>query len=312
MSRYFERVYLCNILLGLLIYLCFPNSTVLWQFLALYGIQFNGDPHTGRFVSTYLDPNYFGAIASIPLMLSYNVYQNHAKKKGGWKIVLIFLVAIMTLSRSGIMTLLLIISWIFFHKFLKVTYFAIKTKSIMVFFILLLVFSGLAIANSSSIIYFFDRSIHMNSDPSALGRLHSFQWGLNLISEHPLLGIGYNNLNLYLNDPIKGRTAIDSSLILTIISFGIPLASFLLSAILIWAIWVLMRLKSLGREYSTFCFFFKSMFFYLFVCIFFTSHFNNLLYYPFWLIPIISIFSYLMCCLKEIDQKKFFISSGVC
>src|SRR5579872_1196726 len=104
--KYFESVYLKNLFLGMVIFIFFPSSRSFWLFLSNFGIQFNGDPHIGRFVSTYFDPNYFGAICCIPFLISLHLCKNFSEKKGKWKPFLFFLGALFTWSRSGIATLL--------------------------------------------------------------------------------------------------------------------------------------------------------------------------------------------------------------
>ena len=72
--QYYINIYLIIFVLGMIIYIVFPDSIVLWQFLSSYNIIFNGDPHQHRFYSTYLDPNFYAAIACIPILLCNYIY----------------------------------------------------------------------------------------------------------------------------------------------------------------------------------------------------------------------------------------------
>jgi hypothetical protein len=311
--KYFESVYFKNLVLGFFIFIFFPQSRSFWLFLSRFGIQFNGDPHIGRFISTYFDPNYFGAICCIPFLISFQLYKHFPEEKGRWKIFLFFIGTLLTWSRSGIATLFCLFLWMGLPRFIRLLSsqkFSVSSRGIMFFCCLSGGVFGLLFLYSDSVLYFFDRFIHMKSDPSALGRLHSFNWGLNLIFQHPILGIGYNYLSIYLYDPVFGHTSVDSSLILTFITFGIPATFILLILFLCFCVSLFFKAKRMEAE---FCSFFRILIFYSVVCVFFTSNFNNLIYYPFWLSPIIVIFSYLLNCLKETESfKKRIIFSGAC
>ena len=289
--KYIETMYLMNFALGLIIFISFSDSTMFWTFLSSFGIRFQGDPHSGRFVSTYFDPNFFAAICCIPLLLSIQL------RKVMWKSALFVLGIFLTWSRSGIGTLIAVIIFLLIWRLTKANHLTFRRASVIKFGSVLFVLFGILSVYSDSLLWFFSRAIHVQTDNSALHRLYSFREGIDWIVEYPVLGANYNILTLQ-----EGQTTIDSSVLFTFILFGIPCALLLFAAFFFWSINMVQRVGHLKRTHPQISLYFVPLFVYLCVCVVFTSIFNNLLYYPFWLIPIIAIFSYLLRCIEEAER----------
>jgi hypothetical protein len=109
------KVYGILACISIYIFLKYPQSTDLWMALDESGIQFDGDPHIGRLVSTYFDPNFYSSIAIYPLTLGLiSVIGQRGAIIAKFSIVLIFVSIILTYSRSGLSSLFLLFLFLLF------------------------------------------------------------------------------------------------------------------------------------------------------------------------------------------------------
>lgn len=242
--------------LGYFIFFVFPKAHLFFSLLEGYGVHFHGDPHMRRFISPFFDPNFYAAIACIPLILSWQ-----AKR---WPLFgAIFLSIVLTFSRSGIATafslllaMLLSVRW--------------KLNGQGLLFVLLL---ALPAFFPQEIFHLIARSVEMGSDPSALARLETFRFAIESFCEHPFFGTGYHYLSSSFYEA-SGRLSPDASMLILLTDFGlIPVLVMAFGA----CIWLINHFQR------------DLLFFYLAICILFTSLFNNLLLYPYWLIPVVAI-----------------------
>lgn len=271
---YLVRIFVVILFIGIAIFIVFPKAHYFFQFLQNYGIHFTGDPHQRRFISPFFDPNYYSAIACIPLILTWFL---------GKRITfsLIFMSILLSFSRSGIATAALILilmgvfHWIHQRRprwgqlFLGITLVAALAAVLAIY--------------SNEFNYFVDRLLHISQDNSAHARLLTFQKGAQFFWHYPFFGVGYNYLSQLLQNEM-GILSLDSSLLSTLVNFGlIPCLAFLL-----WGVyWSVNSFKQKSHPV------FSWLYIYLLICIFFTSQFNNLLYYQYWMIPMIALFTYL-------------------
>lgn len=267
--------------LGFAILAVFPGSATLWAFLASIGIVYQGDPHIGRFVSPYLDPNYYAAIAVLPLMLAMTL----------WRIkrnllylacASIFIASILlTSSRSGTATLVLV------GVIILITEARGRHLSLQVRPRTLL--AGVAVAVVLSPVYLrpmiavAERFGAISSDPSALARLDSMRYGIGVLAENPVTGLGFNYLSLRTEEAF-GLSSVDSSMLATLINLGVPFTILLLVAVARRA--VLIRTRMAGWNAASR---WPYTWFLAYVLVVATtgSLFNNILYYQFWLLPVV-------------------------
>lgn len=285
--------YLCKaygvcLVLGFILYVFFPDSEKLWLFLGQYHVGFQGDPHIGRFVSVYFDPNYYSCIAGLAFLLSSYLYEKTSERRYQLLSFLFLLSGFLTWSRSGFALLVALLAfkgWVLLRRG-KVTQRGIFFIGF--FFLFFFLFIGIYFEEMK---IFWERTLYFFEDDSALCRLRTFQFGLDILAEHPLFGVGINFLYRYAIEGI-GLNSIDSSLLSLLIQIGvIPFllltmyagykALFLRKALLEW------RKKEEKTPY-----FFSWFLFYGLGVVIFSSQFNNLLFYPFWLLPfgVIAIF----------------------
>lgn len=153
-------------LLGLLQFFFLPDL----RFLSTYG----WDPHFFRNVSTFLDPNFIGAYFVLTLLILIS------KKNNRLFFFLIFVALLTTFSRSS------------YGMFLvSFTLFSVLKKSWKLQIITIILFSFLVIGFQ---LYIKEVSTPRNIDrtKSASFRLNSWQQGLTLFQQFPILGVGFN------------------------------------------------------------------------------------------------------------------------
>ncbi|WP_417068869.1 O-antigen ligase family protein [Niveibacterium terrae] len=281
---------LAVISLGILMII--PDSTMLWAFLGDGGIEFEGDPHVGRLVSTYFDPNFYGSIVVMPLTLGL-VHErlNGASSKFRMALGVIFVSLILTYSRSGLSAFLLVCASFVLVPGIRTKFLSLRTLVglLVLIFALLLVGGWLASLIDISITdRIYEKFFGVTDDPSALGRLESLSTGFALISQHPWFGIGYN---YGLQESIQVRGAgLDSSLQVLLLNFGI-LGAFLAGlSILISMVLMISRIRN-RSSFSTRALFFTAMS-NIFVAVLWSGNFNQILFYQFWIIPSLAVFFY--------------------
>jgi O-antigen ligase len=298
--KYILNNYLVVLIISAFIYIVFPNSFEFWRFLSQYGIMFHGDPHIHRLVSTYLDPNYYSVIAIIPLVISLYLFSVTREKKQLMFILLIMSSIFLTGSRSGIVAMLLLFTAILFrHVVIANSFTKTGVRAVLIISVLSLVASPLYISNITRMLI---RLSNILVDPSALHRLHSFIMGLELVFERPLFGIGYNYLSSHIESSGGHLSSVDSSLLSMIINFGSIASFIIISLFILWLIIIFKRSKYADRDFITFL---QNFIVYIFIVMFFAANFNNLLFYQFWLFPIIMIGTYLTKYLREVKHEYY-------
>ncbi|XID91103.1 O-antigen ligase family protein [Paenibacillaceae bacterium WGS1546] len=285
--KFILNTYLILVSLGYLIYLIFPQSAEFWSFLKRYGIEFQGDPHRHRFVSTYFDPNFFAVIAGIPFLICVHLLSVLREKKYVVYLLLIIGSIFLTGSRSGVVAFLILVSALFLKDLMKkpfVSKYSVKIFAVLVF--LTLVISPIYWDNLKKM---FGRLWNMSTDPSAMHRLESFLFGLEFILDRPLMGLGYNYLAVHMGDAGLRLNSVDSSVLSLLINFGLIFTCLLIVMFFVWANVTYRRHKDDAVKQKLF----TSFIIYIAITVAFSSNFNNVLFYQFWLFPCVMIGSYL-------------------
>ncbi len=289
--EYFLVTYLCTALLAFVIYVMFPDSRDLWAFLRGFGVEFFGDPHQRRLVSPYFDPNYYGAIAVFPFTLSVLAYQ-HAWKTRYLLLAGLFAVSVvLTGSRSGIATLAAVVGVFALSGALHlVTKRRVKRSLLAVIPAALFLFALASPVYLSALTRTWSRIAAVSTDASAQARFSSFELGFSLFAEQPFFGVGYNYLLIYAQRA-RGLTSLDSSLQVILVNFGAVGTLFIAALVLAWGV-TLWRRLSPEHAFAFRCL--RYFLLYLLVIVVFTSQFNNVLFYQFWLFPVLALATYLM------------------
>lgn len=177
---------------------------------------FGFDPHQGRLVSTFLDPNFAGLFLNMSFVLAIFLWFKYQERR--WLVLggIFILAIILTFSRSAFLVLaleLLLLGVLKSWRVLVVT--------VLVFGLVFL-----------SVPRFSERIVGgLKVDKSASERLDSWGKGLAVFYQHPTLGVGFNNLrfayqqnNLFkVFSPDGGNSGagVDSSLIFVLATTGI-------------------------------------------------------------------------------------------
>jgi hypothetical protein len=271
--QFLMRCYLLCFILSILLLAFFPISTELYRFMARWSLLYTGDPHVARMISPYLDPNYFAAIACLPLLLT-----PYTKRVKGW-LLLISLCILLSWSRSGMATALLLMIPLFFYL--------PKRHRAPLILLALLCLASLFFTEVGRT--FLDRLLHFQKDPSALARAESLQWGIHYLKQHPFFGVGYNFLN---SAAFKEAHlyALDSSLLLALNCFGcLPT----LAALFCGGIWLHNHRVALSKKKDrNLTALSNCLLYYIGIIFLFTSLFNNILFYQYWLIPTLALVVY--------------------
>lgn len=177
-------------LLGFLQLIYFPNFLELGMYLQGW------DPHIGRLLSTWLDPNFIGGYLAfiLGITISLGLYYRHHKNNKMFVVmglisVLGLMALYMTFSRSGYLALMATLAVLAFFKSRKLL--------VAVLLIVVLAFSlsprvqertGEAWNSGKSL-------LGLNSqyalDPTAELRVWSWSFAREIIADHPIIGVGY-------------------------------------------------------------------------------------------------------------------------
>ncbi len=191
-----------------------------FQLIFFYDLSFlqaaGFDPHIGRLVSTFLDPNFFGGFQVLILNLTLAQIFETKDKKLLIAVILLFFSIVLTFSRSSYLAL-----------FVSILLFGIlKSKS------LAIIVFGAFFLLTPAIPRIFERVIGaVTFDVTASARITSWSLAFEIFLTSPLIGVGFNNLrfakaNLGIFQLVEGLgghsgAGVDSSFLLVLATTGI-------------------------------------------------------------------------------------------
>ncbi|MDT8716161.1 O-antigen ligase family protein [Clostridium sp. 19966] len=288
--------------IGILQLIFYPKAVDFYALLKNFHIYLlNPDPHENRLISTYLDPNFLGTISSIPIIvcLAKLITHDFSKhlKKGLMYIVFLILLTFMvalTVSRSGIGTLMVSL-FIFVLASVRIENRKLYIENFKRFFIAILgmvaiIFTSYYLSHSHVV----KRIVEIKTDPSAQARVVSWTQATKVIQKNnPIFGVGYNMYGF-----VKGATdrvtsfGVDSSIMLILATTGAI-------GIIIFALYVLSTLKNIFVIRNTKNFYVGNAVMAVFIGSIAGSNFNNLLFYPLWLLPFFVLSNYYILVNKD-------------
>lgn len=273
--------YTVSLLLGFVLYIFFPDSEKLWMFLEQNHVGFYGDPHIGRFVSVYFDPNYYATIGGFIFLLCGYLYATLCKKRYAILGSITALSIFLTWSRSGIALFVgLCLCQLWYH--FKGTFLSRKRIYIAAFFCLSTALYLWCYLEEGKL--FLERVLYFLEDESALYRWETFQFGLDVLEQQPFFGVGINFLQRLSIEAI-GLNSLDSSLLSLLVQIGIIPFIALIFYVGYKAVSFFSYQKIWQEEEVKAPYFFSLFWIYGLGVALFASQFNNLLFYPFWLLP---------------------------
>lgn len=291
---FFLRIYVFVGILALVIFILFPNSEDLWAILDQHGIVIHGDPHRNRMLGAYFDPNYFSVIITLPAVFAFAMYAEQRKLIYGILFLFFSSMIVLSESRSGFTTgALILMVWFIELLFRLLNGKTVSIKNIRMLSVLAVFSIFLAFVLASSVGNLSKRIVDTGSDDeSSMNRLRSLQIGHEMFMTQPLLGYGYNFAVWELLEK-KKNTGLDSSVQMILIDFGVILSSIIGAAFIYWINKCGRRIRIRFGSSSGINRFWRLYISYVLVVILFASLFNNILFYPFWEIPVIVLGVYL-------------------
>lgn len=178
------------------------------------------DGHVYRTVSTFLDPNFLGAYFVLALIISAKNFYSSKKvtKRFLFSNLILYIAMITTFSRG---------TYIMF--FVSGLILIVLNKSFKLFFISLVLFLGVIISYQTYL-NLIAASRNIDKNQSAKYRIDSWQQGLKIFQDYPLMGVGYNSYKYALSEyhlvnaefiNSRGSSANDSSLLQVSATTGI-------------------------------------------------------------------------------------------
>lgn len=287
--------YFVALVLGLVLYFCFPSASVLWALLSAWHIGFQGDPHVGRFLSVYLDPNYYAALSGFMVLVSSYLASTTGKRRYRLGAFAFFTTGVLAWSRSGMATLFLLLLYPLFFDVIRGRFSVKKLRGLFGFTLFSLTFF---LWQGRELEQFLARSLSLSDDPSALCRLDTFRLGVDLWRQEPFWGVGTNFLYRYAKEEVSLQS-LDSSLFSLLLQVGSLPFLVLLFLVGLFCLTLPKYCASWKKKEEKSSLFLSWFLFYLITCVLFTSQFNNLLFYPFFFLP---VFSTLIYCLRSIGM----------
>ncbi len=207
-------------LLGVLQFIFIPDFT----FMAEYG----WDPHIGRLLSTWYDPNYLAGFFALIISIYFSLWYFSSKKSSLQMLYLLIIgiCFVLTLSRSGMLALGLMIGILG----------VVKMRTLL---ILVIIVSSLAVASNERLqerflglangaIGYATGSLDHDIDITSLKRIESWEGSMSISAGKEILGVGYNSISyrklskgLVTDGNIHSASGSDSSLLNIYLTTGI-------------------------------------------------------------------------------------------
>lgn len=208
LKKLFLKIGLAISLIGMFQLVFYPDM----KYLTDYGF----DPHMNRLVSTFLDPNFLGCFINIVILILITLYKKISFKEFIIAFLILISGVLLTFSRSAYLQLILGLG----------IYATLFNKKILLLLIVIPLVLYFAIPRFAERI-----NGGFRIDTTASERVQSWQKGLQVFAQYPILGIGFNNLRFFSVDknlvktfsPDGGHSGagVDSSLLVVASTTGV-------------------------------------------------------------------------------------------
>lgn len=291
-KKIFDFIINCYIvvcIIGFVQLIFFPKAYDFYEIFYNLGVYFpNADPHVGRLISTYFDPNYLAACLLIPTIITLIYWDKYNEKKYFIKFLIISLTIILTVSRSGLLGYVITV-FLFTLSGLKLEQGKLKYNkktiilflSIMIMFVISLKLGNVRVVN---------RITNSVSDKSTYYRFDNWEYSMDIIKDNSLIGVGYNLIGTYsdVNLDIKRGESVkygsDSSLLLIMMTTGI--IGFIYFAI----ITLKYIIKNIRLRKKDIVYLISPI---ILISALICCNFNNVLFYTLWMFPVLLIINIL-------------------
>ena len=291
-KKIFDFIINCYIvvcIIGFVQLIFFPKAYDFYEIFYNLGVYFpNADPHVGRLISTYFDPNYLAACLLIPTIITLIYWDKYNEKKYFIKFLIISLTIILTVSRSGLLGYVITV-FLFTLSGLKLEQGKLKynKKTIILFLSIMIMF---VISLKSGNVRVVNRITNSVSDKSTYYRFDNWEYSMDIIKDNSLIGVGYNLIGTYsdVNLDIKRGESVkygsDSSLLLIMMTTGI--IGFIYFAI----ITLKYIIKNIRLRKKDIVYLISPI---ILISALISCNFNNVLFYTLWMFPVLLIINLL-------------------
>lgn len=291
-KKIFDFIINCYIvvcIIGFVQLIFFPKAYDFYEIFYNLGVYFpNADPHVGRLISTYFDPNYLAACLLIPTIITLIYWDKYNEKKYFIKFLIISLTIILTVSRSGLLGYVITV-FLFTLSGLKLEQGKLKynKKTIILFLSIMIMF---VISLKSGNVRVVNRITNSVSDKSTYYRFDNWEYSMDIIKDNSLIGVGYNLIGTYsdVNLDIKRGESVkygsDSSLLLIMMTTGI--IGFIYFAI----ITLKYIIKNIRLRKKDIVYLISPI---ILISALICCNFNNVLFYTLWMFPVLLIINLL-------------------
>ena len=273
-----SNCFLVVIVIGLFQFVFFPDALKWYKLFQKIGVHWqNADPHIGRFLSTYFDPNYLAACLIIPATFTLHNWLRKGIKIDLIKFIVFSVAIILTVSRSGLLGLVISSGIVLGMHFFKQKDEKIKNRVILIVLCVFIASVLMLLSNARLI----NRILNSMNDKSTFLRFESWNRAFNIIKENFILGIGYNALGFFKSHNIINSATsfgIDSSLLFIFVTTGIVGFVYFIFKFIKFLLIIIYSKNE--NSYPIFAILISS----IVIC-----NFNNLLFYILWLFPILII-----------------------
>lgn len=291
-KKIFDFIINCYIvvcIIGFVQLIFFPKAYDFYEIFYNLGVYFpNADPHVGRLISTYFDPNYLAACLLIPTIITLIYWDKYNEKKYFIKFLIISLTIVLTVSRSGLLGYVITV-FLFTLSGLKLEQGKLKynKKTIILFLSIMIMF---VISLKSGNVRVVNRITNSVSDKSTYYRFDNWEYSMDIIKDNSLIGVGYNLIGTYsdVNLDIKRGESVkygsDSSLLLIMMTTGI--IGFIYFAI----ITLKYIIKNIRLRKKNIVYLISPI---ILISALICCNFNNVLFYTLWMFPVLLIINLL-------------------
>ncbi len=182
----------------------------------LYAIKYGWDPHQNRLLGTFFDPNFIGSYFAMILALAFSLFPSSNKKLKAVIVVAIIFCSIallLTFSRTGYVA--------FLSAFLIIG--ALRSPKLIIIGLLCITLGLMSSPRAVKRI-----TDGLSVDATGLKRVESWNKGMRILANYPLLGVGYNNLpqiqdfySLVDQFDVNNRSGLENTLLSILVTTGI-------------------------------------------------------------------------------------------
>lgn len=182
----------------------------------LYAVYYGWDPHVDRLLGTFFDPNFIGTYLAFIMALGFGLFPSCSRKQKILIVIAVLFCAVallLTFSRTGYLAFL----------FAFVIIGLLRSPKILIVGMTIIIFALLSSPRAVQRI-----TDGLSVDETGLKRIYSWDKGIRLVANFPILGVGYNNLSpvqdfyaLVDEFDVNNRAGLENSFLTMLVTTGV-------------------------------------------------------------------------------------------